>query len=64
MQELRDMNQIEMDSDDKEKRWKEANTPKRVSTHTDFQWQNAVAASMTHRVEQGFPARLQTMLTL
>ena len=34
MQELRDMNQIEMDSDDKEKRWKEANTPKRVSTRT------------------------------
>ncbi len=25
------MNQIEMDSDDKEKRWKEANTPKWVS---------------------------------
>ncbi|CAL5221468.1 g3664 [Coccomyxa viridis] len=31
MQELRDMNQIEMDSDDKEKRWKEANAPKRIT---------------------------------
>lgn len=31
LQELRDMNQVELTSDDKEKRWKEANAPNRVS---------------------------------
>ena len=40
------MNQIEMDSDDKEKRWKEANAPKRVSTRRDCRWRNPAAAFM------------------
>lgn len=38
------MNQIELTSDDKEKRWKEANTPNRVSRSLQMQ----VAARALH----------------